>query len=155
MIPKIKKILYTTDLSDNSTYVFRYALNSAQMHGAKMDMLHVLKPITGTFPGEGLWVVPQKKEDVLKKIRKRLNDLVNHEFKDDPAKMKKYISSIEVVEGDPVIEILRKADETKPDILIMGTHGKGIVSQTFLGSVVASVLQHTRIPVFVIPLPKT
>ena len=29
MIPKIKKILYATDLSPNSVYALRYAINSA------------------------------------------------------------------------------------------------------------------------------
>ena len=30
MIPQIKRILYATDLSDNSAYVFRYAIDSAK-----------------------------------------------------------------------------------------------------------------------------
>jgi hypothetical protein len=30
MMPEIKKILYTTDLSENSTYVFRHAINFAK-----------------------------------------------------------------------------------------------------------------------------
>jgi len=29
MIPRIKKILYATDLTKNSAYAFRYAVNSA------------------------------------------------------------------------------------------------------------------------------
>ncbi len=50
--------------------------------------------------------------------------------------------------------ILQKADELKSDILIMGTHGKGLIAYTFLGSVAQEVLQRIRIPVFVIPIPK-
>ena len=38
MIPKIKKNLYATDLSPNSAYVFRYAVNSAIKHDA--DIIH-------------------------------------------------------------------------------------------------------------------
>jgi len=34
MIPSIKNILYATDLSKNSAYAFRYAVNSAQKHKA-------------------------------------------------------------------------------------------------------------------------
>ena len=51
MIPKIKKILYATDLSENSAYAFRYAVNSAQQHGAKIHILHVLEEINTTFCG--------------------------------------------------------------------------------------------------------
>jgi nucleotide-binding universal stress UspA family protein len=45
MIPKIKKILYATDLSKNSAYAFRYAVNSAKKHGAEIIILHVIEEI--------------------------------------------------------------------------------------------------------------
>ncbi|MBT8332305.1 MAG: universal stress protein, partial [Deltaproteobacteria bacterium] len=48
MIPQIKRILYTTDLSDYSTFVFRYAINSAKKHGAAIIILHVLEPLSST-----------------------------------------------------------------------------------------------------------
>ena len=37
MIPKIKKILYATDLSPNSAYAFRYAINSAINHEGLLE----------------------------------------------------------------------------------------------------------------------
>ena len=46
MIPKIQKILYTTDLSPNSAYVFRYAMNSAVKHNANLIILHVFEHIS-------------------------------------------------------------------------------------------------------------
>jgi nucleotide-binding universal stress UspA family protein len=44
IIPKIeiKKILYTTDLSENSRYAFAYAVSLADLYGAKLILLHVL-----------------------------------------------------------------------------------------------------------------
>jgi nucleotide-binding universal stress UspA family protein len=36
----------------------------------------------------------------------------------------------------------------------MGTHGKGIAANAFLGSVAKRVLRRSRTPVFIIPLPK-
>jgi nucleotide-binding universal stress UspA family protein len=36
----------------------------------------------------------------------------------------------------------------------MGTHGKGIIRNTLLGSSSKSVLRRTRKPVLIIPLPK-
>ena len=39
MLPEIKKLLYTTDLSDNSAYAFRYAINSAKQHDARIIIL--------------------------------------------------------------------------------------------------------------------
>ena len=43
MIPKIKRILYATDLSDNSAYAFRYAINEALKHDAEVIILHVFE----------------------------------------------------------------------------------------------------------------
>jgi nucleotide-binding universal stress UspA family protein len=52
-----------------------------------------------------------------------------------------------------VEEILKVVDEEGCDVIVLGTHGKGFLEQTFLGSVSSSVLLRTRKPVFIIPLP--
>ena len=56
--------------------------------------------------------------------------------------------------GDPVEEILKRTDELKADILILGMHGRNIIKHTFLGSVSGSVLQRIRKPVYIIPIPE-
>jgi nucleotide-binding universal stress UspA family protein len=56
--------------------------------------------------------------------------------------------------GYPAEEILRQANKLNCDAIVMGTHGKGLLSQAFLGSVAKKVLRRTRKPVFIIPLPK-
>ena len=154
MASAIRKILYTTDLSENSAYVFRYALNSAEFHDAEIHILYVLKYF---FPlPYGLFAVTGREEEkpvILDQIRKRLDDFVQRELGGDAARLKR-VAAIEVVEGEPVLEILRKADKMQADVLVMGTHGKGLVAETFLGSVAAEVLRHSRIPVFIIPIPR-
>jgi len=51
MISTIKKILYATDLSPNSAYVFRYAINTAIKHDADIIILHVFERIPGFAAG--------------------------------------------------------------------------------------------------------
>jgi len=58
-----------------------------------------------------------------------------------------------VKEGDAVEEILSTADEKGCDAIVLGTHGKGWPKQTLPGSVARSVLERTRKPTFLIPLP--
>jgi nucleotide-binding universal stress UspA family protein len=53
----------------------------------------------------------------------------------------------------PVEEILNIADAKACDVIVLGTHGKGWLRGTFLGSVARSVLERTRKPVFIVPLP--
>ncbi|HSR11911.1 MAG TPA: universal stress protein, partial [Thermodesulfobacteriota bacterium] len=50
--------------------------------------------------------------------------------------------------------ILQKTAETNADMVIMGSHRKSWLAHAFLGSVAESVLQRTRIPVYLIPLPE-
>ena len=158
MIPQIKKILYATDLSDNSAYALRYAINSAKKHDARIIILHVLD----TMPAFAKTDIAEEKErEILKekiaynlgRIQKRLEIFCKKELKDDPD-CKERVESIEVREGFPAEVILSKADELNCDLIIMGTHGKGIIQNAFLGSTAKRVLRRTRKPVFIIPLPK-
>jgi nucleotide-binding universal stress UspA family protein len=162
MIPRIKNILYTTDLSKNSAYAFRYAINSAQKHDAQ---IHILLVIETTSPStERLLetvlshdkiekVRQETKESLIRQIENRLTEFAKRELKDDPDTLER-VATIMVRIGDPAEEILKKAEETNCDIVIMGTHGKGVITHAFLGSVSEKVLHRISKPVFIIPLPK-
>ena len=162
MIPEIKKILYATDLSTNSVFAFRYAVNSAEKHHAKITILHILEKmpmaayaiVGGSLSGEQQKdILYEKIEYTSERIRKRLKIFCEKEFKQEPELMN-LIDSIKVKEGFPVEEVLRTAEELNCDVIVMGTHGKGIIENTFLGSTSKRVLRRTRIPVFIIPIPK-
>lgn len=86
-------------------------------------------------------------------IRNRFRTLLDNELKDNPECADKVIS-IKVCEGFPAEKILSKAEEHKCDKIVMGTHSKGIIANTFLGSTAKRVLRRTRRPVFIVPLPK-
>lgn len=162
MIPKIKKILYATDLSKNSAYALRYAINSARRNEAEIVILHVVEVIdTGTYNlmaahiGEKLVAEKMKEraDHAKDRIKKRLNVFYDKVHAEHPEFTDNRVS-IEICKGYPAEEILRTADKLNCDIIVMGTHGKGIISQTFLGSMAKKVLRRTRKPVFIIPLPK-
>jgi nucleotide-binding universal stress UspA family protein len=162
MIPRIKNILYATDLSRNSAYAFRYAVNSAQKHDAKIYILHVIEALPSAAEGLITQFIGEEKlrkmrketeEDLLERIRERLRQFAEKELKRDPKTLRK-VASIEVVSGNPAAEILRKAEEMNADVVIMGTHGKGVIGHAFLGSVSEQVLHRIRKPVFIIPLPE-
>jgi len=162
MIPKIQKILYATDLSPNSVYALRYAMNEALKHDAEIIILHVfeqMSPASRTMLNLYLdekqykKIFDEHKIEARNLIEKSLRTLRDQELKDHPGFADKVIS-IEVCEGFPAEEILIKAQELNCDEIIMGTHSKGIIANTFLGSTAKRVLRRTRKPVFIIPLPK-
>ena len=164
MIPKINNILYATDLSKNSAYAFRYALNSAEHHKAKIHILHVLEnrqpqnsllggPYFQLSQAELDEAYSERKRVAKEEIRKRLDDFCKRELKNKPTSLKR-VDSIQVIEGDPAGEILQKADELNADILILGSHGKGSLDHAFLGSVAEKVLQRIKLPIIIVPIPK-
>ena len=54
MIPEIKRVLYATNLSENSMYAFRYAVNTMETHDAEMVVLHVIEEISQTVWARGM-----------------------------------------------------------------------------------------------------
>lgn len=52
--------------------------------------------------------------------------------------------------GDPASEIIQVAHKGRYDLIVMGSHGRGVVKSLFLGSVVVKVLSASRIPVLVV-----
>jgi nucleotide-binding universal stress UspA family protein len=45
MVTQIKKILYATDLSKNSSYAFLYGTDMAKRHHARIVILHAIEPM--------------------------------------------------------------------------------------------------------------
>jgi len=161
MIPQINKILYGTDLSKNSAYAFFYAVDMAKRHNARIVILHSIEPVRPIY-AEGTYFnvaailergKKQEREMDLEEIKKSLQEFCNRTEAQIGAPCVELVSKILVPLGHPVEEILKAADDESCDVIVLGTHGKGFLRQTFLGSVAGSVLQRTRKPVFIIPLP--
>lgn len=154
MIPKINKILYATDLSKNAAYVFRYAINTAEKHDAEIIILHAIEEMPSRLQAHGITRDIKVLEDgAIEELRRRLDEFCKEELQDRPESMKR-ITEIEVKEGYPAEVILRTAEDENCDVIIMGSHGKGILTHTFLGSVAERVLRRSRKPVFIIPFPE-
>ena len=161
MIPEIKKILYTTDLSKNSSYAFLYAIDMAKRHNASIIILYAIEPIRPyMYPEVGVGVyellerAKEKEQGVnIEEIKEHLQGFCKKAETQIGSPCVELVSKILVPLGHPVEEILKVAEEEECDAIVLGTHGKGFLRQIFLGSVAGSVLARARKPVFVIPLP--
>jgi nucleotide-binding universal stress UspA family protein len=157
MIPKINKILYATDLSKNSAYAFYYAVDIAQKRSAKIVILHVMEPVSPLIRGyigeDAIAKIQQRNvEETIHEISKRLKDFCRA-VEDKMGPCLELVSDILVRLGHPINEILGVAEREACDLIVLGSHGKGFLEHTFLGSVSRMVLDRTRKPVFIIPLP--
>lgn len=58
--------------------------------------------------------------------------------------------SLMVREGDPGVEIAQAATEGKFDLIVMGTHGRKLITRALLGSVANKVLASCTVPVLLV-----
>lgn len=161
MLPNYQSILYTTDLTPNSEYAFKHAMLLARKSSAKVHILHVIPEIDASFRSYVTAVMGQGKLESFESeheaqtrdtLVKELEDFTREELADHPEDYAN-IAGISVIHGHAVAEILKTADRFDADVIVMGTHGKGAIAHSFLGSVAEKVLRKSKRPVFVIPIP--
>ncbi|PLX83870.1 MAG: universal stress protein [Desulfuromonas sp.] len=163
MIPTYRTILYATDLSPNAAHAFRHALGIARCHDANIHILHVLPEMdaatvnyVATVMGEERFadLELEHESEVAEKIRKRLADFVREELAGRDEETER-VAGIEVHHGPPALGILEAAERLGADLVVMGSHGKGLLKHAFLGSVAERVLRKAPSPIMVVPLPRS
>ena len=162
MIPEIKKILYTTDLSQNARYAFSYAASLANRYDAGITILHVLEDISTSADSMVINIIGQDKweelrvrneKEVLDTIKARLTkfcDDVQTELPSCPF----ITDSIMVKIGNPVDEILLEVENKGYDMVVMGAHGHGVLAGAIMGSVSRRIVRRCQLPVLVVRLPE-
>lgn len=162
MIPEIKKILYTTDLSQNARYAFGYAASIANQYGAKITILHVLQTLphdalvrVSYVLGEERWkdLQEQNEQKVLNTIKTRLEKFCD-DMKASLVECPFLVDEILVIPGEPVEVIISQIKTDTYDLVVMGTHGMGALADAMIGSTARRVLRRSELPVLVIRLPK-
>jgi nucleotide-binding universal stress UspA family protein len=156
MIPQVKKILYATDLSKNSSYAFLYAIDMARRHDARIVVLHAIEPVPSyaeSYGGSTEEVKKKQQEEIIEFMKKHIQEFCVKAESEVGSPCVELVSKVLVPVGYPPNEILSAADEEGCEVIVLGTHGKGFLVHAFLGSVSSSVLHRTRKPVFIIPLP--
>jgi nucleotide-binding universal stress UspA family protein len=161
MLPAIRTVLYATDLSPQGPSIFRYAVELARRHGARIVLLHALEPLGHTATTLVRNVVPAETlarlereglADVRRVILERLERFRAQELGAD-AQPGDLVSEIRVVEGAPDRVILEEARKAVADLIVMGAHGHSGLERTLLGSVANKVVQRSSIPVLLVPIP--
>ena len=162
MIPEIRKILYATDLSNNARYAFGYAASLANRYGAGVTVLHVLEELSpnalafvSELLGEERWEDLKKRNQahVIQSIRDRIEAFCNEVSGNMPA-CPFIVDKVIVEIGHPVDRIIRQAEKTNCDVVVMGSRGQGMIAGAMLGSTSRKVLRRCKKPVLVVRLPE-
>jgi nucleotide-binding universal stress UspA family protein len=169
MFPQIKKILFATDLSENSRRAFRYAVTMADRHGAGMVILHVLEPIPGgakqaiemVLGEETSLKLREANEMRVKNVligKRREDDLIRNalaDFYGESGATGAPFDTYEflVKEGNVADQVIDAANKHACDLIVIGAH-KGLLSHTAVGASAKNIVRQSRVPVLVVPPPE-
>ncbi len=132
-VDDFKKILVTTDFSDNANAAYPYALKIAQKSGGTIDLVHILS-FDQFEDGETDMSVKKLREQRLKVIEKeyfhQLGDRVQ--------------SRVIASDDSPHETILNHVKENPYNLIVMSTVGKTGIKYLMMGSTTANVVRHVK-----------
>jgi nucleotide-binding universal stress UspA family protein len=137
-----RNILFAADFSENSKDAFHLASSLSSESRTRMSVLHVVEPhwVAQEPVPFGQSTVPYydsgSTPTALEALKRRLID----EYTPNHAIDVTYI----VKEGEIASEVLRLADETGSDLIVMGMHGRTGLRWLLAGSVAISVLRRAH-----------
>jgi nucleotide-binding universal stress UspA family protein len=156
---EIKTILYAADVSDECKRVLAYAIDMANRLGARLQVLTVIPDQREKSLIEVDSYVPQDKLDQYHdaralRVRQHIESQVSafYAVRADRAPQRP-ITEIAVHEGDDVAElILDEARRASVDLILMASHGEGILMGLLFGSVVQEVTRKSPVPLLLVPI---
>ena len=146
----ISKILVPTDGSKTAQKAGTYAVGLAKQLHASIIVLSVMDKrllVSRTVPvGRSQPGVAESIDDYLREAAETYTGEIKKLCE------KKGIQSKAVIKtGHPVEEIVKEAEKSKADLIIMGSHGQSVLVAATLGSVTYGVIhKDTKIPILLV-----
>ncbi|HET8645171.1 MAG TPA: universal stress protein [Vicinamibacteria bacterium] len=139
---RLQRILVPTDFSDSARHALAYGLSFASEYGAQLLLLHVVEAVPAGYASE-LFPVP------MAEVFQQVSSYARGELARLSAEAaQKGVSVRElVVQGKPSAEIVRVAREEAVDMIVLGTHGKGVLDKALFGSTTERVVRKAPCPV--------
>lgn len=144
---KLRKLLVPTDFSESARHALTYGTSFAREYGAELTLLHVVENLTVGYASD-LFPVPMAEvfQEISGYAKTELSKLAKVAREKDVAVVE------QVVQGKPSAEIIRFAQEQKIDMIVLGTHGKGMLDQALFGSTTERVVRRAPCPVLTVRL---
>jgi nucleotide-binding universal stress UspA family protein len=142
-----RTIVVALDFSETSRDALQAALELARQRHGRVRLLHVV-PDVFRMP----WMVEAPGIDFAD-LQLRSNEEAQERLSALAASLPLPRSDIAtaVVVGTAALEIVRYANEHAADVIVLGSHGQGLVKRYMLGSVAERVIRQAGCPVLVVP----
>lgn len=165
MLPKVNRILYATDLSESAKPAFFWAMSLAEQYDAEISIIHVIPDLVELMSGSmGYDLSSHFDADMLLKynekgqsaamasVKERVKSVYS-EMKDELPSCRVDLHHVEIRSGDTVQEIIAESQRNNYDMVVMGSHGHGVIEGFLLGSVARGVVNKCVVPVLTIKIP--
>ncbi|HEY7508742.1 MAG TPA: universal stress protein [Vicinamibacteria bacterium] len=139
---RLQRILVPTDFSESARHALTYGLSFAREYKAELLLLHVVEIVPVGYASD-LFPAPMAAvfQEVAAYARAELAQLAKlaHE---------RGVATRELVaQGKPSAEIVRAARDHDVDVIVLGTHGKGMLDKALFGSTTERVVRRAPCPV--------
>lgn len=148
----MKNILFPTDFSQNAENALEFAIGIARKTKGNLILFHAysVQLIDPNMPAEIYLTAYQEEEKSCKESLENLCKRIIESNKDNEGNDLFSTEAI-VSQGMVVDEVLSVINDYKIDLVVMGTHGSGGITELILGSNSSSIIEKATVPVLAIP----
>jgi nucleotide-binding universal stress UspA family protein len=142
----IQRILVPTDFSQPADAALIYAKELAEKFGARLQLLHVVA--LPTFYPMGAEATAFPMAELLTETETAAQSTLEELARGTGLPADRV--GVRTTVGTPVSEILDAIANDGIDLVVMGTHGRGMVEHMLLGSVAERVVRRSPVPVLTV-----
>jgi nucleotide-binding universal stress UspA family protein len=148
----MKKILAAVDFSNASSAVTAAAAEMAKAFGAELHLLHVIEP-EPTYTAYGFTpdefpAIHTFHQDTRVRAQKTLDEAATKVATAD------LMPITHLGDGSPLHVLVETAETIGADLVVLGSHGHGVVASLLLGSVAEGMVRKSIVPTLVVPAGK-
>ena len=143
---RITKILVATDFSPHSAAAMRAASELSGRLGVPLIVFNAVQLPTYPLPEGVMMRSPDVMTELVTRAREALDDQRHAAIA-----LGAHAVDTQWAEGPPAAEIVRVARELSADLIVVGSHGRGVVARAILGSTADKVVRTAHQPVLVVP----
>ena len=148
----MKTIVAAVDFSNATLGVIKMASSLARAYGAQLHLLHIIEQ-EPTYTAYGFTpdeypVLHEFQEEAKRRAADKLKHLLASVEGDLPG------TCVELIEDSPLHGILNYVKEANADLVVLGSHGHGVVVSLLLGSVAEGMVRKAVVPTLIVPAEK-
>ena len=151
-MPLFEKVLYSTDFSPLAELALNYVKKLKEAGEKEVVVVHVVDDLSIELPEgtdllrekEVYEILPEVDQEYVTSLIEKL-EAVKKILEGEGLSVKLFLRY-----GNIPKQIVRVSEEEKVKLIVMGAHGKGLLTEILLGSVSTDVIRNAKCPVLII-----